>query len=73
MVLEEAIILVGDTADAAEDSAFHSILVIRSETVDGIWFSVSFSGGDASVKGGTMIVPNIYLRNLAVGACKGLF
>ena len=67
MVLEEAVILVGDPPDAHEDRALHKFFFVGTKSVDGVWSSVSFIGGDARVKGRTMVIPDVYLRNLAVG------
>ena len=66
MVLKEAIILVGNAADATEDRAFHEVVCVRTIPVNDIC-SVRLAEGDGSCNRLTVIIPDIYLWDLAIG------
>ena len=55
VVLEEKVVLVGNTANAAEDIALHEILDVRAKAINDV-----------------VVIPQVKLRNLSVGASKWL-
>ena len=70
-MLEQQVVLVRNTTDASKDIATHEVVSIRAKPVDDLR-RISFGSEEMESPTDIMVIPDVQLRNLAVGCRKGL-